>query len=382
MLVGLFVIGKRPLAPDTLSKLVLALLLLVFAESLNPLGVKFPIGLLGLIFLAAPLFWYFIGREISDRRTVGILMVVVVVSAIGIGLYGIWQTNVEFPPWDSAWVDISGYTALQVQSTIRAFGTFSSSAEYATFLAIGLTLALAVLMYRRRLAFLALLAAPLLGWALFIESSRGIVVVVMLAVAVLGAVRLRDDPLVGLAGLLGGLGIPLALLLFGSVLEVNALASHNALVIHQVSGLLHPLDPTKSTLPSHWSLVAGAFNEILHYPLGAGLVATTFVGARSGFGGAEADFIDAFVQLGIAGGIIFLVVILTVFRRVTSLYLRSSDLLSFALLGVLVVTFSQWLNGGYYAVGPLIWFLIGGISREYEQARKQYNTEWRPAEQS
>jgi hypothetical protein len=369
LLVGLFVVEKRSLAPDRLSKLVLAMLLLTFAESLNPVGGKFPIGLVGLIFLAAPLFWFFIGREIADRRIVVALLVAIVISAVGIALYGIWQTAVELPSWDATWVDLNGYSALQVQK-IRAFATFSSSAEYATYLAIALALAIAVFMYRRRSALLAVLVAPLLGWALFIESSRGIVVAVVLCLAVLATLRLREDPLVGVVALIGVIGIYLTLLLFGPMFETMALGAGDPLVIHQVSGLVSPLDPAKSTLPQHWDLIVVAFNETLQYPLGVGTVATNIIGARSGvhLSGTEVDLLDAFVELGLAGGVLFTLVVLGVMRRIVGLYLRTPDLLLFALIGVLVVTLGQWLNGGYYAVAPLVWFLIGWICREWNRS--------------
>jgi hypothetical protein len=382
LLVGLFVVEKRSLAPDRLSKLVLAMLILTFAESLNPVGGRFPIGLVGLIFLAAPLFWFFIGREIADRQTVVTLLVAVVLSAVGIALYGIRQTAVELPPWDATWVALNGYSALQVDK-IRAFATFSSSAEYATFIAIGLVLTLSVFMYRRRSAFLSLLIAPLLAWALFIESGRGIVIVVVLTVAVLAALRLQEDAPVAVVSLAGVIGICLTLLLFGSALETKALSSGDPLVVHQISGLLHPFDPTKSTVPQHWDLIVGAFKETLHYPLGVGTVATNIIGARSGVhvAGAEFDFLDAFIELGLAGGVLFTLVIVSVMRRVVGLYLRTSDLVMFALVGVFVASLGQWLNGGYYAVAPLIWFLIGWVTREYERARNVDSTVRRPAEQ-
>jgi hypothetical protein len=370
MLIGLFVVEKRTLAPDRLSKLVLALLLVTFAESLNPIGGRFPIGLVGLIFLAAPLFWFFIGREISDRHSVRTLLVTVVIMALGIAVYGIRQTTVELPSWDAAWFNINGYPALNV-GRVRAFGSFSSSAEYATFVAIALMVALAVVMYRRRSAFLALLVAPVLAWALFIESSRGIVVLVVLSLAVLAVLRLREDILVGALALGGVIGIYLTLLLFGSVLETKALATSDPLVIHQLLGLLHPFDPERSTLPQHWELFINGFKQSLQYPLGVGTVATNIIGARSGVkvAGTELDFLDAFIQLGLAGGVLFAAVVVSALRRAIGLYIRSSGLVMFLVLGVLVVCLGQWLNGGYYAVAPLVWFLVGWVCREWNQVK-------------
>jgi hypothetical protein len=35
------------------------------------------------------------------------------------------------------------------------------------------------------------------------------------------------------------------------------------------------------------------------------------------------------------------------------------DGVSLATFGMLLVVFGQWLNGGYYAISPLVWFAIG-----------------------
>jgi hypothetical protein len=46
------------------------------------------------------------------------------------------------------------------------------------------------------------------------------------------------------------------------------------------------------------------------------------------------------------------------------LYFDRRDALSAAVLGVLIVCLGSWLNGGYYALSPLVWLLIGWIARE------------------
>jgi len=45
------------------------------------------------------------------------------------------------------------------------------------------------------------------------------------------------------------------------------------------------------------------------------------------------------------------------------LALRRRDAVSLGTVGVLIVCFGQWLNGGYYALSPLVWLLIGSIGR-------------------
>ena len=66
LLVKVFVLERRPLAGDWLSKLGLALFLLTVAQAANPAsGVA--AGITGL-FMAVPLMWFFVGRELLTDR--------------------------------------------------------------------------------------------------------------------------------------------------------------------------------------------------------------------------------------------------------------------------------------------------------------------------
>ena len=38
-------------------------------------------------------------------------------------------------------------------------------------------------------------------------------------------------------------------------------------------------------------------------------------------------------------------------------------------MGLLVITLGQWLNGGYYALAPLLWLLIGWANRAWLEQR-------------
>ena len=50
--------------------------------------------------------------------------------------------------------------------------------------------------------------------------------------------------------------------------------------------------------------------------------------------------------------------------RVGSLYQRRRNVVYAATLGVMIVSFGQWLNGGFYAVSSLVWFLLGACDHE------------------
>src|SRR5437867_1092268 len=66
----LLVIDQRRFERDALSKLVYALLALSVVQVFNPLGPGVLTGLGGLLFLAFPLLWFVVGRELADRRTI------------------------------------------------------------------------------------------------------------------------------------------------------------------------------------------------------------------------------------------------------------------------------------------------------------------------
>jgi hypothetical protein len=41
-----------------------------------------------------------------------------------------------------------------------------------------------------------------------------------------------------------------------------------------------------------------------------------------------------------------------------------------AVAGMTIAAFGQWLNGGNYAVAPLIWFMIGASDLAYQRLRR------------
>ena len=177
------------------------------------------------------------------------------------------------PPWDIAWLNIGGYNALRItsevtsQGIIRPFGTFSSSAEYASYLSIAIGVAVAMVLRGRLLA---LAAVPLLAWALFLESSRGPVLLVLVAVILLIGLR-TTKPWAAIAIVAIGLGGGVAAAsLLGQGLQDSAVGSANPLIIHQVGGLLHPFDPNQSTLTGHVKQLTDSFVGALRQPLGTG----------------------------------------------------------------------------------------------------------------
>jgi hypothetical protein len=373
--VRLFIRG-RPFGGDLLSNLVMALLALTIVQTVNPMGGGgLLVGVTGFLFLGAPLLWFFIGRELIDRRLVAVLLPVLIIVTLIIAFYGLRQTSVGLLSWDAQWLEVSGYAALRVGNTVRAFGTLASSSEYAAFLAAGLVLSAIWVMHGRLLP---LIALPPLAIALFLDSSRGIVVVGFAAVLIVAGLRTGSGRLTVAVIALGVGGVFAANHSLGSSLNTSAQRSGNSLIAHQVGGLTDPLNPDQSTLLLHLQIAGTGMVASFSHPLGLGTAATSLAATHrtladalntSGDASTEVDVSNAFVSLGLAGGVIYLAIIVVTFRRVGQLCLRTRDRAALAVMGLLVISLGQWLNGGYYALSPLLWLLIGWANRAWLEQR-------------
>jgi hypothetical protein len=365
VLIGrLLIVERRPLGGDTVSNLVLGLLALAVLQVFNPLGSGPLAGLAGLLYLAVPLLWFLIGRELADRRAILFLVYAAVAIAVAEGIYGLVQTESGLPAWDQRWVDTTGYEALYIgEDQIRAFGTFPSAAEYAAFVGVGLVFAVAMTLHRRALL---VLTVPFLAVALFLTSGRAVLVLAILGV--LGVLSLRTG-MRGRAAMVLVLGVAAVFavaILFGPALDRAAGRSDSPNVSRQLGGLLHPLDPERSTLIGHFDLVTKGIEDGVSQPLGRGTAATNLAGTRFGSSttSTEIDLSDVFVSLGLLGGVLFLPLIFLTFQRVIRRYLTGHDPALLAVLGMLVVTLGQWLNGAHYTLASLTWFVIGWATRE------------------
>jgi hypothetical protein len=363
LLAKLYVIERRRLAPDLLSGLVLAVLGLTLLEAANPAG-GLAAGIAGLLFTAVPLLWFFVGRGVLDGRSVDRVLGLLVVLGIAVALYGLMQTQIGEPPWDVNWVNVNGYSSLHIGDTVRAFGTFSSAAEYALWVGSALAVAVAFVLRGRPLA---LLPIPILAVALFLSSNRGALVTTAFAVVALIALRTKR-PLTALAITVCALALAFGgLRYFSSGLTSAGSGSSSALVSHQLGGIAEPLNPNSSTLLVHLQLAWEGIKSSIHHPLGEGTSATNGASgvnpssALNQTQATEVDISNAFVDLGVAGGVLYLaVVVLTLYAAVRSYFAGADAML--AVIGVLIVGLGQWLTGGNYALSSLTWLLIGAVA--------------------
>ena len=251
LLYRLYILEDRPLVTDLLTKLVLGHHRARTGPGGQPLcqgGVLANLG--GLIFLAVPLLWFFIGRAVADDTSVALLLKAVVAVALIVGLYGVFQTEwsvgEQLPAWDQEWFEVAGYSALTVadsaeaNNTVRAFSTFPSNGEYSNYLAIGVIIVFALALHRR---FWPILLAPFLAVAIFYSGGRATMALLGLAVVFLIGMRSRNGPLAALI-IVAGVGAIFGLAaVAGPRLDQAAGVSDNAIASRNIQGLATPLDP-------------------------------------------------------------------------------------------------------------------------------------------
>jgi hypothetical protein len=351
----------------TLSRTLIAFSALTFVGAINPLQGSFTAGFTGLLFVLVPTLAFWIGRSLCDDRALRGIFKLVAALGVLVALYGLQQTFRDFPSWDHAWIQASGYEALDIGGVTRAFASFSSSAEYAFFVAIALVAWLA-LGTTPRLLILTIPAVCLLGFALVYASARGIVFTFVLALALMVAARVRLP--FALSAILAAALIVLvtfaAAALPASTRSLERAATPPAkLLAHQLDGLADPLDPDSSTLGLHIELFKQGLRTSLAEPFGLGLGTVSLAGEKFGGEslGTETDPSNVAVALGLPGLALYLVLLVVGMRQAYRLAVRRQDRLGLLALGVITVPLFQWLNGALYAVSVLIWLTLGWVDR-------------------
>jgi hypothetical protein len=338
-----------------LSKTVLLLSALLVVGALNPLQSSLLAGVGALFFLLVPTLGFWIGRGLCDDAVVANVFRLVAGLAIGVAAYGLVQVLGGMPSWDAAWVRDAGYPSLRVGEELRAFGPFSSSAEYAYFLALGLAAWLAFTRKSVRLV-LTLGAVALLATALFYAATRGVVFAGVAGVAVMAAARSR----VRLPGAVAA-AATLVLLLPIAVERLAPASPKSDLVAHQIGGLADPLD-RDSSVHIHLELVEDGIRSAVSEPLGVTIAGDKF---GSGSRGTETDISNMALALGFPGLFAYAAILVFGVWRAYALARARRDAVALLSVGILMITLLQWLAGGHYAVALLVWLVLGWVDRSW-----------------
>jgi hypothetical protein len=358
---------------EGISKLIIALMLVMTLEIFNPKQGGLVVGLSGALFYLVPMLYFWMGRRFGTHHFVSRLLyrVVLPISLLAAFL-GFYQTYVGFLPWEQAWIDSLGgslHSLFMASGVIRPFGFSASGVEYMGLLLVGCTIAAAgTLTGRRTLA----LAFPILLVALFLASSRTSIVKLLVAIAVIWSLR-KGRGKAWLVRFALGLAVTVAVLLFalsrlgggdGSGSQSAAQISIN----HQVGGLTHPLDAKESTAGIHGQMFMIGLSRGFENPLGMGLGAATlgsgkFDGEGDSAGSSEVDISDVYSSLGLVGGLIYSFLVILIVRAGINYSQKAPKGVGLAVLGMLVATGGGWLALGQYGMTPFVWFIIGALAR-------------------
>jgi len=379
LLLGVPALCYRRVGLTLTSKLVLGLMVIMVVQVFNPLQGSPLVGLAGAMFYLCPIFWFWVGREYGHPAYVGKLLAWVVgpIAVVG-ALMGIWQGVVGFGPHHEMWLKDYSYAAVWITATqARAMSIFTSGQEFAVYMTIGLALAAAWAWGRGVAA--AWLLAPLCLAGAFFQASRGPMVTMVGLMGVMWAVR-SLSPRWWLPRLAGGL-LVLGTVGYVGLTSVDLAAVDPSLapvVSHQVGGLTNPFDEEHSTAGAHASMkfhgVMSGFTNPVGYGLGSTSIAASKFGGEAR-GSAEVDFANAFVSLGLIGGLLYAGLIVRVYWLALRQWHVRRDAVSLAVVGILVAAWGQWLSGMMYSVVPMIWLLIGWLDRESASVSRRLSGE-------
>lgn len=343
-----------------LTNSILALWGLLALSALNPAQGGLTVGLSGALLVVVPMSAFVVGRTLVDDRTFNRLLRLAAWLGLATAVYGLAQTFIGFPPWDAAWIDDGGYAALNVGSVTRAFSSFSAASEYAGFLGLAVVSWVATARGARRWPLTAA-ALLLLATSLWFESSRGIIVLTVIAVGAMVSARL-GVPL--WRAVLIGVFCLAALPIVFSWLTPAQFSGDAAgqLAQHQVEGLTDPLGEG-STLPLHMAMVRDGITSAFENPLGTGVGSFTIAGEKYGgvAGGSEGDPGRVPFAAGLPGLVAYFAVVVLAVRRSYRLAVERRDPLALAALGIVLITALQWLNGGHYALMFWPWLVLGWV---------------------
>jgi hypothetical protein len=120
-----------------------------------------------------------------------------------------------------------------------------------------------------------------------------------------------------------------------------------SLTSHQVEGLSEPFG-RDSTLSGHFSEMVNGIVQGFTNPVGLGVGATTLAASKYGaaVGGTEVDPGNAPAAAGLLGLILYLFVAAYGLSAAYRLARTRRTVATIGALGVIVVIFLQWLNGG------------------------------------
>ena len=362
---------------DRFVKWIKVLLVLFILQIFNPLQENLLVGLGGALFYIIPMLWFFFGLHFADERLVHKVLLTIVIIGIITSVYGLCQMVFGFLPFERHWIETGGFASLHVGRFIRAFSTFSSPEEYSRYIQIGAVISFGYFLARKSLAWF--LIFVLVGFTTVMTGVRSSVFGLLLSVlALLGIWRAKN---------LWRAFIRLVLLVSAFVVITSFVSSPFSESIYQTQsifytmgghtarGFINPMN--EWTFQSRLNLWKYLFMDVVpRNPLGYGLGSTSIAARKFGGGGVgtESYVFALFVNSGVVGGLLFLIICIAVLRKGIDLSVQSkgSKILPRLILAIIAgLTLNNIFGSSFvlYSVAPIGWFLIGWIAKQHRIPR-------------
>lgn len=364
-----------------LSNMVFFLLFIGIVQVFNPsqgpdFKAAITVGLTGVMFILVPVMCFFIGRSISDESLIARIQKIILGIGFIAALYGMYQVLVGYPGFEKAYIAKAGFGGLYVGGAIRPFSTFVNPLEYATYLGFAISIAASYFLYKRQMQkFWVLGALGLIAYSGFLIRSRGFIYGSGAAVVLIIGLKARNPfmALMVTAMIIGGI-VAWTSSTSGADQKAADATAAEELKARNLTALKDPFDEKRSTLRAHYRGVKeGLMFAFTERQFGLGTGAATRGGAKFGTGrsqSTELDISDATIALGVVGGLLYIAIMIRTWWQLYLLRRMTNGPMWPAVAGMTIAAFGQWLNGGNYAVAPLIWFMIGASDLAYQRLRR------------
>lgn len=347
------------------DKLMLTLFIIGCIQVANPLSGGLTSGLIASMYIIIPWLWYFIAFYRFNQENIKTIFNIIEIVGTLVALYGLYQTFYGILPFEQSWVDITGYAALYLaEDTVRAFGTFPSAQEFVFFTMMTFMVSITkLIMTKRYILHLPVVLISLLS--IFFASSRTIIFFMALAVFVVLVLSKKSI----LAKLITSIS---SIIIFYTIwtslpfLNPTWFGAAEPAVTHMVEGLVDPLAEDQTGL-GHIERFVDGMKSILTNPIGHGIASITKAADKGSSVEAmstEIDISNMIVALG-AGGLVYILVIIVTLIKGMLLTSKKRSVELVTILGMLIGSLGQWLNGGFYLVPIIIWSLVGYIHNQY-----------------
>ncbi|HSH93809.1 MAG TPA: hypothetical protein VK968_06665, partial [Roseimicrobium sp.] len=294
LLVGPLVAGAIALKPflngklefhSRLPRLILILMIIMLVEVINPLQGGLIIGVTGGMFYVVPLLWFWIGQAYGTEEHTKVLFYRVVIC-IGIAacVMGLYQTFIDFTPYQDEWIRIMRmrFLALNVGSRVRPFSFLVSPAEFAHYCMVLVVLAFAPLARGKLRPVVCVL--PIAMTCIVLQGGRGPLVLACAACIAMWALSgksFNSLQILTRTVISGTIAVALIVIGFGAVgADTGASAGVAPMLQRQAAGLLNPLDQRESTALDHVFMGINGVLTGVRYPFGMGLGASTIAGTK------------------------------------------------------------------------------------------------------